>query len=393
MRLERVELTSFRSHTGTALELAPKINLLCGENGAGKTNVLEAIHCLCLSKSFLTSTDSNILQRGASFYEVEGVFTGSRRASLKARLIYVPAEGKRILLNGAALERMADIVGELPVVAISPGDITLTAGGPEERRRFLDATLCQAYPVYLDDLMKYRRTLRQRNILLLQEKRGGWVDTAALAAWSEELVALGARIIARRKEFIGQFAQFLAEAYALLDDVGDEPSMEYVTVGEIGETGEVSSADAIADVFRDRLASLGRNERKKGRTLAGPHLDEVVFRLGDFEVRPYASQGQHRIVGLAVRLATVLYLNARLDEMPILLLDDVFGTLDRRRAGIVVDLLKSDAVGQSVVTAARPEVLSDYISFDSAKHSVFTLEGGMLNGRGQIRGVSEEQAV
>src|SRR5690606_36598056 len=172
MRLRSLRLVSFRAHADTALELAPKVNLFYGPNGAGKTNVLEAVHYLCLTKSFLTATDQHVVQRGAPFLEVEGLFEGSRRASVHVKLVSVPGEGKRVFLNRAPLERLADLVGEAPAVVLSPSDYALTAGGPDERRRFLDATLSQAYPVYLDDLLKYRRALKQRNALLQQVRRG-----------------------------------------------------------------------------------------------------------------------------------------------------------------------------------------------------------------------------
>src|SRR5690606_26367162 len=282
MRLRSLRLASFRAHEETALELGPKVNLLYGPNGAGKTNVLEAAHYLCLTKSFLTSTDQHVVRRGRPFFEVEGTFEGARRASLHVKVVFVPGEGKRVFLNRAPLERLADLVGEAPVVVLSPADYVLTAGGPEERRRFLDATLSQAQPVYLDDLLKYRRALKQRNALLQQVRRGGHLAAGSLRAWDEELVALGARLIVRRRQFLDRFADFLAEAYRLLDAVGEEPTMEYQTVAGVDEAAD---AEAVAEGFRVTLARLRRREAERGRTLAGPHLDEVLFRLGGFEVR------------------------------------------------------------------------------------------------------------
>ncbi|NNF58056.1 MAG: DNA replication and repair protein RecF, partial [Rhodothermaceae bacterium] len=290
MHLRHLRLLSFRAHAETTLDLAPKVNLLVGPNGAGKTNVLEAVHYLCLTKSFLTSTDAHAVRRGCPFFEIEGTFEGERRAAVTAKLVYVPSEGKRLFLNGAPLNRLAEIVGELPIVVLSPADYALTAGGPEERRRFLDATLSQAHPVYLDDLLKYRRALKQRNALLQQIRRGRRLAPGTLDAWDTELVALGTRIIDRRRRFLSRFAEFLAEAYRLLDAVGEEPTMTYQTVAPVEDEPE---AELLAERFRARLDRVERREAERGRTLVGPHLDEVVFRLGDFEVRPYASQGQH----------------------------------------------------------------------------------------------------
>lgn len=373
MHLCSLRLRSFRAHEETALDLAPKINLFYGPNGAGKTNILEALHYLCLTKSFLTSTDQHVVRRNRPFLEVEGTFEGGTRPSLHVKLVLVPREGKRLFVNGAPLERIADLIGKIPVIVLSPADYTLTAGGPEERRRFLDATLSQAYPVYLDDLLKYRRALRQRNALLQQVKRGRNLAPGTLQAWDEELVRLGARLIARRHQFVERFVGFLAQAYRLLDEVGEAPSMTYQTVTE---TAEAFDAEAMTEHFRVVLARLRRRESERGRTLAGPHLDDILFRLGDFEVRPYASQGQHRMLGLSLRLATFLYLRDHLDVMPMLLLDDVFGTLDARRACIVLDLLQSEAVGQSLLTAARPESVSGRLLFEKREHRAFKVVDG-----------------
>ncbi len=391
MRLLKVGLKSFRAHSDSLIEFAPKINLLHGPNGAGKTNVLEAIHYLCLTKSFLTGNDAHVLQRGARFFEVEGNFEGEHRASLVVRLAYVPSEGKRMFRNGAQLERLAEIVGELPLVILAPADHVLTDGGPEHRRRFLNAALSQARPVYLDDLMKYRRALKQRNALLQQLRRGGRLAPRMLDAWGEELVQLGARIIDSRRRFLEQFAGFLAEAYRLLHAVGEEPTMEYVTVADVQDAPDT---EAIAEQFRKKLDGLAQREHEQGRTLAGPHRDEVVFRLGDYEVRPYASQGQHRTVGLALRIATFLYLRDRLEETPLLLLDDVFGNLDAQRAEVVLDLLNSDAVGQSFITAARPEALAHLVRFGTSDHAAIELANGMIVGapRTSPQASSEEPA-
>ena len=137
MRLHTLHLHAFRAHTDTTIDLAPGVNLFVGPNGAGKTNILEAVHYLCLSKSFLTSTDSHAIRRGSTFFEIEGMFEGVQRSALKVRLAYLTAEGKRAFVNGTPLDRLADLVGRVPVVVLSPADHLLTDGGPSERRRFL----------------------------------------------------------------------------------------------------------------------------------------------------------------------------------------------------------------------------------------------------------------
>ena len=379
MRLLRLRLLSFRAHAETEVELAPRINLFIGPNGAGKTNLLEALHYLSLGKSFLTSTDSHALRRGESFFEIEGAFEGERRSSLTIRLAYAGDAGKRAFVNGSPLPRLAELIGMAPLVVLSPADHELTAGGPSERRRFLDQTLSQAYPVYLDDLLKYRRALKQRNALLMQVRRGAPMAPGTMEAWSEELSMLGARIVGRRRAFLARFSAFLDQAYALLDAASEEPSAAYApSAAADAEPGDEVDTEADAAALRRAFSRAARRERDLGRTLAGPHLDEVAFRLDGFDVRPYASQGQHRTLGLALRIATALFLHDRLDEPPLLLLDDVFGALDVRRTRAVLDLLTSDAVGQSLVTAARSEPFEGLDVGADSEHRSFSVVHGSV---------------
>lgn len=377
MRLKRLRLFSFRAHRETTVEFVPKINLLHGPNGAGKTNLLEAVHYLCLTKSFIASQDSYVLRKGQPHFEVEGWFEGERRPELRVRLAYVPNEGKRIFVNGAPLERLADIVGMLPVVVVSPEDYALTAGGPDERRRFLDNIMSQARPVYLDDLLKYRRALKQRNALLQQYRRmPHQAQPSVLASWDAELIALGSRLIAARRRFLAEFDAFLDAAYRQIEDVAERPTITYDTIASLPEDAD---EDAIAEIYRKRMEGVARRERQLGRTMIGPHRDELVFRLNDFEVRRYASQGQHRTFGMALKLAQFFYLHDRLEEMPLLLLDDVFDTLDARRTKAFLDLLQSDAVGQSLITAANRSLFDGLIPLHQPEYEVLYVEAGRVH--------------
>ena len=370
MRLTRLRLRSFRAHADTAVDLAPGVNLFAGPNGAGKTNLLEAVHFLSLAKSFLTSTDAHVVRRGESHFEVEGTFAGERRASLVVRVAVVPGEGKRAFVNGSALDRLADLVGLVPTVVISPADTELTAGGPSERRRFLDATLSQTFPVYLDDLIKYRRALRQRNALLQSVRRGKALAPGTMDAWDEELAVLGSRIVERRATFLSGFSDRLADAYRLLNAVGDVPSLAYAPSVE---------GDDVPEAFRQEIRRKSRRERELGRTLVGPHLDEIVFQLDGFDLRPFASQGQHRTFALAVRIAQALFFSHQLEEAPILMLDDVFGPLDPERADVVLSLLSDQTLGQSLITAARTEPFWDPVPFEDSDHAAFHVEHGSVS--------------
>lgn len=374
MYLESIRLVSFRAHRETRVELAPGVNLLFGANGAGKTNVLEAVHYACLTKGFLASSDAYVLRRGDPFFEVEAVFSGLKRSHSRVRLAYAKGDGKRIFLNGAPLERLSELVGQFPVVIAAPGDHVLTGDGPEVRRRFIDNVLSQSRPVYLDDLMQYRRALRQRNGLLLRYRKQA-IPPGLLDSWDAELVELGSRVILGRLRFIRAFMQYLDEAHTLIEAVGERPELQYETIDDLEG---VDSVAEVADRFRKQLALVSRREREQGRTFAGPHHDELVFRLNGMDVRRYASQGQHRLFALALRLAQYFYLKNQLGEEPILLLDDLFGSLDPRRTDIVLQLLRDGAVGQSLLTATSKAPFDHMIPFTGTPHRAFQVVSGTL---------------
>jgi DNA replication and repair protein RecF len=372
MILRSLHLRSFRAHAETELTLARSVNLLYGPNGVGKTNVLEAIHYLCLTKSFTASRDRYVVRKGAPYFEIEGTVEGVRQTPMEVRLAYVPGEGKKMFVNGAELDRLADIVGVLPVVIFSPEDADLTAGGPSERRRFVNNILSQARPVYMDDLLKYRRARRQRNeVLKSYKKRPDPPPPELIEPWTEELVTLGSKVVHRRQQFLQTFHEYLTAAYEKIDAVAERPSIEYDTIADLDPDATTEDVEA---AFRAALDEKTHSERDRGTTLVGPQRDELIFRLDDLEVRRYGSQGQHRTFAMALKLAQYFYLDDRSDTAPLLLLDDAFAELDARRTEVFLDLLCSDAVGQSVITATDRAAFDAALDFGNDAHRALSVE-------------------
>ncbi|WP_022836249.1 DNA replication/repair protein RecF [Salisaeta longa] len=366
MLLQSLRVRSFRAHTDTSVAWATGVNVIWGPNGAGKTNLLEAIHYVCLTQSFLVHNDRYALRKDAPHFEVEGTFAGVRRQPMTVRLVYMPSEGKQVFVNGAPLERLADLVGQLPVVVFSPDDYELTAGGPDERRRFLNNILSQARPVYMNDVMQYNRARRQRNELLRQyKKRPSSPPPDVLDPWTDKVVTLGSRVIQRRAQFLDAFAAYLDEAHAHIGQATERPSFTYDTVGDLPDA---PTTDDVETAFRETLARRWEAEQSRGTTLAGPQRDDITFRLDGLEVRRYGSQGQHRTVGMVLKLAQYLYLRDQLDTAPLLLLDDAFGKLDSTRTAAFLELLQSDVVGQSFITTTDVAPFRAHLSFDAPPH-------------------------
>ncbi len=376
-------MESFRAHDNSRFSFTPKINLIGGTNGIGKTNIVEAIHYLCLSKSFLAKKDKFALRHGYPWFQVRGDFEGDQRPALSVRLAYSKADGKRVFVNGATLERIADFVGMIPVVIYSHLDQALTAGGPEPRRRFLNNVLSQARPVYLGELIKYRRVLRQRNELLSRIRNGSVSDPGSqLSSWDSELVRWGSRLIQSRRDFLVEFGTFLERAYELMGIAPDAPAVSYKSKSA-GRLNADATESEVQEAFAARLRRLARREVQQGFTAVGPHRDDLVFALNGQPLREYASQGQHRSFVLAIKLAQYLYLLERLNEHPIMLLDDVFDTLDVARVRVILNLLQQDWFGQSVVTSAQPDGLAEHVAWTDPLNQRFSLEGkGIVPGNG-----------
>jgi DNA replication and repair protein RecF len=186
-----------------------------------------------------------------------------------------------------------------------------------------------------------------------------------LKPWTEELVTLGSRVIAKRLQFLQTFSTYLTEAYQQIEAVAEKPSIEYDTIDDLPPD---ATAESVAEIFREELDRVAQRERERGTTLVGPQRDELIFRLDEFEVRRYGSQGQHRTFGMALKLAQYFFLQDELDEQPLLLLDDAFGKLDPDRSAVFLELLQSDSVGQSLVTATRREPFEETVPFDEPAH-------------------------
>jgi DNA replication and repair protein RecF len=194
-----------------------------------------------------------------------------------------------------------------------------------------------------------------------------------LESWEAELVLLGSRVIRRRLRFIQAFSQYLAEAYARIERVAEQPTITYDGIAPL----ELEAAEeAIAEAFRQQLKRVAKRERERGRTLIGPHRDDLIFKLNDMPVRRYASQGQHRTFGMALKLAQYFYLQERLEEQPILLLDDVFGHFDDERRGVFLNLLQTEAIGQSIITDTQWGAFAEHVLFDDPRHSAIPVSRG-----------------
>lgn len=373
MQLTRLLLRQFRNHAETALELSPGLNLLLGDNGEGKTNVLEGISYLCLGRSFHGASDASVVQMGTDGFLVRGALASDGGVEYKVESGYEPLSGtKRLTIGGTEIGRRTDLIGRFPVVVLAPEHAGITAGGPAERRKFLDLTVSQASRVYLEDLLEYRRALRQRNKVLLDAKLARRSPGPSLDPWTDLLVNSGSRIAMRRREFVEEFRPHVERAFAALAGAEERPTLAYAS--EILPEDPVA-ADTVAETFRTALGRVEREEAKAGTTLVGPHRDELDLAINERSVREFASQGQHKTFLVGLKLAEFSYLKDRCNETPLLLLDDVFSELDAHRCRHLLGLVAE--AGQAFVTATD-ERLVPPDGQRTAPRTRFNVQGGRI---------------
>lgn len=370
MYVRQLQVTDFRSWEQADLVFDTGVNVLVGQNGRGKTNLLEAVGYLATLGSHRVSTDAPLIRHGQARALVRAAVVNGDR-ELTVELEITPGKANRARINRGSVTRPREILGIVHTVLFAPEDLALVKGDPGERRRFLDELLVQRAPRYAGVRADYDRALKQRNALLKTsgKRRGGKADDpyamSTLEVWDAQLAETGAQLLAARLDLVADLAPYLTEAYssvaggpaptgsarearvAYRSSIGDALPAEYgVPGGERADVAKVTSA-MLSALVESRQAELER-----GISLVGPHRDDLELVLGDAPAKGYASHGESWSFALALRLASYDLLRAELSE-PILLLDDVFAELDRHRRARLAEV--AGRAEQVIITAAVDE--------------------------------------
>lgn len=372
MRITSQELLHFRNHINTKVTWAPHLNVITGPNGAGKTSLIDAIHFLCMSRSFVSTTDQYVINSDEKYFMIKGHFEGNIRSEFDVGCSYSRGDGKKIFVNDSPLERLSDLIGMVPVVVLAPDDKKLTLEGPIERRSFLDSFISQISISYLRDLIDYRKVRRQRNTLLKDFQGSVSVLKSYLEPWNIQLVETGSRIIAARYKVLENFKEYLERDYAMISGMDLTTGLEYQTFCEPS-----TNPKDIQVQYEKALEETVDKEIEREQTLTGPHKDEIVFYLDDFELRRFGSQGQHRLFALSLKLAQLHYYSDELDDLPILMLDDVFGDLDPKKTEILLEALQNHE-GQTFITSANPVPFEQYVDLDGKRNKLFSVHEGII---------------
>jgi DNA replication and repair protein RecF len=346
VRLDWIQLHRFRSYPELHFVPDQGVNLLIGENGAGKTSLLEAIGYLSSLASFRNVPDAELIAEGDDVAVVRGSIGREESPSL-VEVEIRRRGGRRALLDRTRLQRSADLLGAVRVVTFLPDDLDLVKRGPQYRRDLLDATAVQLWPGSHADQAEFERALRQRNAFL----RAGIRDETTLAVWDERLAIAGGRVMVRRAQCARALSERLGEAYRAVAGSGPEIGLVYRSAWGADLDPSVAAGEWTA-VLVDQLRSRHREDLERRQTTTGPQRDEPVLLLDGHDVRFRGSQGEQRTLALAVRLATHTAVQEVVGVTPLLLLDDVFSELDDKRSRALADALPPS---QTFISSARPE--------------------------------------
>lgn len=359
MFLKSIILRNFKNFSEAEFEFSPKINAFVGQNGIGKTNVLDAVHYLALTKSYLNYSDALNIQFEQDFFSLEGVF--EKQGSEEVIFCGVQREKPKVFKkNGKNYERISEHIGQFPVVMISPYDLDLIKEGSEVRRKFIDNIISQSNKEYLNRLIRYNRVLAQRNSLLKFFFQNQTFDAVSLAIYDEELIELGTSIHLERKKFIEDFQPLFQEYYHILSQGNEKVEIVYRSQLEEASLKELLEVN----LTKDRSAQY---------TTQGIHKDDLELNILHHPVKKFGSQGQQKSYLIAMKLAQLDLIKQNLETIPILLLDDIFDKLDENRVAQLVKLVNEDRFGQIFISDTHPERTEAIIRQINSECKIFKL--------------------
>ena len=362
MLLKRLSLINFKNYSEADIEFGSGANAFVGDNGSGKTNLLDAIHYLALCKSYFNPIDSQNILFDEAFFMVQGWFENEGKTDL-VHCGVKKNQKKQFLLNKEEYARLADHIGMIPLVMISPTDNSLITEGSEERRKLMDSIISQYDRTYLDNLISYNKALQQRNALLKSFSRSHHFDAVSLEIWDDQLINYGAPIYQARQSFLEKLNPIFLDYYNRISGGKENVSVDYESALHEEDLGSLLKAA----ISRDRSVE---------HTTKGIHKDDLLFKLAGQPVKKFGSQGQQKSFILALKLAEYEFFGNVRKLSPLLLLDDIFDKLDDSRVTALMELVSKEGFGQIFITDAHPERIKSVFNHIGMPLRVFEIEAG-----------------
>ncbi|HBH21793.1 MAG TPA: DNA replication and repair protein RecF [Cytophagales bacterium] len=364
MFLENIYLNNFKNYSEVSLTFSEGINSLVGKNGSGKTNLLDAIYYLCFTKSAFNAIDIQNIRHEQPYFAIRGRMKKHEHdyavsCSLKT------GHKKRLKLNNKDLDRASELIGLFPAVLIAPNDGSIITEGSEMRRKFFDGMMCQLSRTYLQNLVHYNHTLKQRNTLLKLLAENSNPDADLLDTYDVQMIVKGTQIYHHRKNFIEKFTHLLNKHYDFISSEKEHVSCKY-------------KSDLDQNEFKLLLRESRNRDVSLQRTSRGIHRDDVIFEIDNYALKKFGSQGQQKSFLIALKLAQFDIMEQDTNTKPILMLDDIFDKLDDDRIGKLLKLIDDHFFGQVFITDARPERTMQFLNRVESPKKIFEIEDGFV---------------
>lgn len=359
MIIKNLKIFNFKNHSEKSFDFSPEINCFVGNNGAGKTNILDALHYLSMAKSFLGNLDAQNILHDSDFFAIEAEIQGDEKNDIIK--VQLPKEGKKIIKkNDKTYERIADHIGFLPSVMISPYDANLISDGSESRRKFIDAMISQTDSDYLFALIQYQKTLQQRNALLKYFAKNRTFDLDSLEIYNEPLNKFGTQIFEKRQRFVASILPTIQHFYEIISKGNEKVTVIYES--NLNEQN-----------FEEILSENLEKDRVLTYTSQGIHKDDLRFEMNENLIKKFGSQGQQKSFLIALKLAQIKRIKDITNKNPILLLDDIFDKLDDNRVSQLIELVNQQNFGQIFITDTHRERTESVVKRINEESKIFQI--------------------
>ena len=361
MKIDRISLHNFKNYIKLDLQFDYRVTLFHGLNGSGKTNLLDAIYFLSVSKSYFTSGDRYITRQDQEFYRTEGVFNnGDKNISICVKKAL--NDKKTIELQGKKLSTASELIGKIPIVLVAPDDIKIVKQGSKERRDFFNRMICMSHRPYLGELITYNRILAQKNALL---KAPGAMDFDLMDQYNEQLIGLGKSICQKRTALSDQYKVYVRDTYQEISGAAEQVDIVYKSQFQV---------DDIEALYKSHQS----DEIRSKRILVGIHKDDFEFSINGQPLKKIGSQGQIKSFVYAMRIGEYMYLKDHLSEKPILILDDYFEKLDSKRLELLTRFLRDDTFDQVFLSDTELDRTSALLTKFEIPFGAFKIDNGEI---------------
>ena len=363
MIIKHISVLNYKNLAEVEIDLSSKLNCFLGENGMGKTNILDAIYYLSFCKSSINSIDSHNIRHNEDFFVIQGFYDSTDQLTEEVYCGLKRRKKKQFKRNKKEYTRLSDHIGLIPLVMVSPDDSLLILGGSDERRKFMDVVISQYDKDYLNALIQYNKAMTQRNSLLKSEQP---TDPQLFDVLEEMMAEVGLQVFEKRKAFISEFIPMFQEYYSIISQDKESVSLDYKS-----------------DLFEGNLLDVLRQSRSRdlimGYSLKGIHKDDLIMSLADFPIKREGSQGQNKTYLVALKLAQFTFLRKVSNKVPLLLLDDIFDKLDALRVEKIMHLVAGPEFGQIFITDTNRSHLESILHKMQSSFKLFVVRDGAIN--------------